>query len=221
MGINEVINRKLAANGLFVRGSLCCPPEDLGPGGSATLILIGFAGRGMWPIFQKTRKAEDDPLDNWTRRIVDPLAHELAALALYPFDGPPWYPFQRWAMKAESLFQSPIGPLLHPEYGLWHGYRAALAFREALPVAEPAKGRDLCAGCQASPCLAACPAGVFAGGAYDVAKCANHLKDWNNSCLSAGCLARRACPVGADYAYGSEQASFHTRAFLNAMDRFL
>jgi hypothetical protein len=36
--------------------------------------------------------------------------------------------------------------------------------------------------------------------------------------MSAGCRARRACPVGAEHAYGPEQANFLMRAFLRARD---
>ena len=34
--------------------------------------------------------------------------------------------------------------------------------------------------------------------------------------MSGGCRARRACPVGAEDAYGVEQANFIIRAFLKA-----
>ena len=57
---------------------------------------------------------------------------------------------------------------------------------------------------------------VFARG-YDVAACAGHLEDPAGAdCMGAGCRARRACPVGAEHAYGHEQANFTMRAFLRA-----
>jgi hypothetical protein len=34
--------------------------------------------------------------------------------------------------------------------------------------------------------------------------------------MTGGCLARRACPVGTDYAYDPRQAAFHMTAFLAA-----
>ncbi len=34
-------------------------------------------------------------------------------------------------MAAEGLKPSPLGLLMHPEYGLWHGYRGAILFGEA------------------------------------------------------------------------------------------
>jgi len=33
-------------------------------------------------------------------------------------------------------------------------------------------------------------------------------------CVGLGCRAGRACPVGAEHAYGSEQANFLMEAFL-------
>ena len=49
---------------------------------------------------------------------------------------------------------------------------------------------------------------------YDVPACAAHLAaSAGEDCLGNGCLARRACPVGQDYAQSAEQAAFHLEAF--------
>ena len=66
--------------------------------------------------------------DRRVAAAIDPLARSVGAMALYPFDGPPYRPFQRWAMRAEPVAPSPLGLFIHPEYGLWHAYRAALVF---------------------------------------------------------------------------------------------
>lgn len=208
--------RYLPEFGLRIRGTFNPGSGDGAPDGVQTLLLIGYLGGEMWPIFQRQGKDEPNPLDGWTRRVIDPLAKELGAVALYPFEGPPWLPFQRWAMRAEGLTQSPVGPLIHPEYGLWHGYRAALGLRERIAAVPPALPKELCADCQAKLCLAACPAGVFDGGRYDLPLCRAYLKTADNACLDGGCLARRACPVGSQNAYGPEQARFHMQAFLAA-----
>ncbi|MBF0166797.1 MAG: hypothetical protein HQL45_04125 [Alphaproteobacteria bacterium] len=181
-----------------------------------TVFLLGYLGRELWPAFQRGRAAEPHPLDSWTRRLIDPIARAVGAVALYPFTGPPWWPFQRWAQKAEGLSSSPMGLLIHPVYGPWHGYRAALGFMERLPTLEPPRPVDVCAACSSKPCLSACPAGVFAAGGYDVAACSAHLTSTGNACIQGGCLARRACPVGADHAYSQEQGGFHSRAFLDS-----
>jgi hypothetical protein len=36
--------------------------------------------------------------------------------------------------------------------------------------------------------------------------------------MGFGCRARRACPVGAEHAYGPEQANFIMAAFLRGQD---
>ena len=66
-------------------------------------------------------------------------------------------------------------------------------------------------------CLKACPVGAFSDAGYDVAACVAWLKgEPGADCMGFGCRARRACPVGADQAYGPEQARFLMRAFLRA-----
>lgn len=212
------IDRSLKDAGFCQRGGFNPGPGDGAPDGVRGLILVGTLGGGFWEIFKRQAWSEPNPLDGWTRRVVDPLAREVGAVALYPFDGPPWLPFQRWAMKAEGLCPSPIGPLIHPEYGPWHGYRAALGFKDPLDRPSMPTARDICAACPDKPCLKGCKAGVFEHGGYDVPRCLAYLKCGGNDCLSSGCQARRACPVGASHAYGAEQGGFHSRAFLRLMD---
>jgi len=186
----------------------------------ATIALVGLGGRRGWAAFSASLEAEDggaDPLDRWSRRVVDALAAELGARALYPFDGPPHWPFQRWARRAEPMHVSPLGLLIQPREGLWRGYRGALAFAERLAVSPPRAAASPCETCPARPCLSACPVGAFTAAGYDVAACASHLsRPAGRACMEGGCLARRACPVGAEHAHQPAQAAFHMRAFLAA-----
>jgi epoxyqueuosine reductase QueG len=149
--------------------------------------------------------------------VIGALAAALGARALYPFGGPPHWPFQRWAMRAEAVHVSPLGLLIHPDYGLWHSYRGALAFAEPIAVPALVARASPCEACSARPCLGACPVGAFTMQGYDVAACAAHLRDERGrACMDGGCLARRACPIGARYAHAPAQARFHMRAFLSA-----
>jgi hypothetical protein len=189
----------------------------------ATIALVGLAGRRGWAAFTASPEAEDggaDPLDRWSRRVVGGLAAGLGARALYPFDGPPHWPFQRWARRAAPMHVSPLGLLIHPDDGLWRGYRGALAFAERLAFPPPPATTSPCESCAARPCLSACPVGAFTGAGYDVAACAAHLRrPAGRPCMEGGCLARRACPVGAERAHERAQTAFHMRAFLAARDR--
>lgn len=186
-----------------------------------TIALVGVAGRRGWDPFAAASEAGDggaDPLDRFSRRVVGALAATLEAVALYPFGGPPYWPFQQWAQRAEPVHPSPVGLLIHPRYGLWHSYRGALGFFEAmeLPAFEPRPSS--CLACSGKPCLSACPVGAFSTAGYDVPACASHLREAAGAdCMERGCRARRACPVGREHTQEAPQASFAMRAFLSAL----
>ncbi|MBS27996.1 MAG: hypothetical protein CL566_03595 [Alphaproteobacteria bacterium] len=210
----------LAGHGLIARGGFHPGPEDGVPGDPGTLILVGNAGPAMWEAFTADRAAYADrpnPLDAWVSDKLSPVAAAAGAKPLFPFGGPPHLPFQRWAQKAEPVYPSPLRVLIHPEFGLWHAYRGALAFAEALDL-PPRDGRPSpCETCADKPCLSACPVGAFDGDVYGVPACVGHI--WTPAgadCMEQGCRARRACPVGPGYVYVPDQAGFHMRAFTAA-----
>ena len=214
----EIVKAASAA-GFLCRGGFHPAPEDGVPGaaadGTETLVLLGNAGPDMWRAFQAS-PARLGGLDRWTRAQVSALARPMPARTLFPFDQP-FPPFQRWAAKAENLRASPLGILIHPEYGLWHAYRAALLFALRIALPRPEARPRPCDTCRDKPCLSACPVAAFTEARYDVPKCTAHVAGANGTeCLERGCLARRACPVGRDYAYAPAQARFHTEAFLRA-----
>jgi len=217
----ETIDEAVRPAGLMNRGGFHHQPGDELPPGTATVILIGNAGSDMWQHFSTSAEAINpnltDPLDTWTRRVVDAIAKRFDATTVYPFDGPPYPPFQTWAMHAEAVIQSPVGPLIHPDYGLWHAYRAALCFSVALDLPSQPDTPAPCRSCEDKPCLTSCPADVFRNGGYDVAACTGHIAGEDRAgCMSAGCAARRACPVGAKYTHGPAQARFHMEKFLQS-----
>jgi hypothetical protein len=188
-----------------------------------TVILIGNVGSELWDRSSAEIEAlgDPDPLDRWTRDVIEPIAASVGGLALLPFTGPPYWPFQRWAERAEGVRQSPIGIQIHPEFGLWHAYRAAILLREAtaLPPREQAHPCDTCVD---RPCLTHCPVNAFSSAGYDVDRCVDHVAALQNepgSCSDVGCLARLACPVGAAWRYHPEHARFHMRAFVKARMR--
>ena len=174
----------------------------------------------MWQAFAAHVDAAPDPLNRWTREIVEPIAEKSEARAVYPFASA--VPFQRWAQRSESVYCSPLGILIHPHYGLWHAYRAALLFKARLRLPPHERVAHPCESCAEKPCLTACPVGAFNGRSYDVAACAAHLgsrdaEDRPAACLTLGCLARNACPVGREFRYPEAQVEFHMAAFAGSV----
>ncbi len=215
--IPEQIGERLRADGFLVRGGFYPDAAHGAPDGVATILIIGNAGPDMWRAFSKARRDEPSPLDNWTKRVIDPVAEAFGARAVYPSDGPPFVPFQRWAVATGDVFPSPIKPLIHPEYGLWHAYRGALLFAEKLPLPAVAVAENPCETCADRPCLTACPVGALAPQETDIPACAAHVRsDAGTDCRTLSCRARRACPVGVEYVYEPDQAAHHMAAFLGS-----
>ena len=190
---------------------------DPGPGTPArSVLLVGNAGPAMWQRFSAERDPAEDTLDAWSHDVLSGLAGELDARPSFPFDRPA-LPFQRWAARAGAVHSSPLGMSIHPEYGLWHAYRAAFAFAAEISSAAPDETASPCDSCAEKPCLATCPVGAFSGTSYDVPACAAHIiRPEGADCIDLGCRARRACPVGRDYIYTPDQAQFHMTAFVRA-----
>jgi hypothetical protein len=213
--------KAIAAQGLSYRGAFHKGANDAEIGADIrTLMLVGFTGRDNWPSFAASPEAADgkpNALDRWSRRVIGTIAATFGATALFPFDGPPWLPFQRWAQRAEPVHPSPTGMLIHPDWGLWHSWRGALAFREWFDLPPPDRRPSPCESCATKPCLTACPVNAFSSRGYDVAACVAHLDSTEGAdCRVHGCRARRACPVGSEHRYTPAQAHFHLQAFRNA-----
>ncbi len=216
------IEQAVRAEGLAPRGAFHPLPEDGVPGledgrPAATVVLAGNAGPGMWAAFSRAERAADHALDSWSRAVLGRLAGRFGGRALLPAGGPPYWPFQRWAIRAEPLHRSPIGILIHPDYGLWHGYRGALVLAERLDLPPEDQRPSPCESCADKPCLATCPVGAFSAEGYDTDACVAHIEGAAGAdCMGEGCRARRACPIGRDYVYAPEQAEFHMAAFVRA-----
>lgn len=220
----DEIERAVAKSGLAVRGYLRLDPEEQvdALAGRRQVVLIGLVGRTGWDSFTQSAEAHDgrsDPLDRWSERCLSALATQLGAMPLYPFGGPPYWPFQRWAQRAEPLSPSPLGLLIHPAHGLWHSYRGALAFAEAFELPPVEQAPSPCASCTDRPCLGACPVKAFGPDGFAVDTCADWLRgEQGQTCMTLGCQARLACPVGREFAHQPDQASFGMKAFLAARD---
>lgn len=226
------LDRRLHRFGLRCFGSFTIHGEDVAdmPGSAGEglsgkrALLIGNAGPQMWRHFSQSPEfvdAQPDPLNRWTQRVVNQACGGDVDLAqkrlLFPFGTDIW-PFQRWARRAMGISASPLGMLIHPEFGLWFALRAVLVSEadEAFGLAQQGSIKPVhpCSKCVEKPCLSSCPVQAYDGKTLRVDKCAGHLQGGSSpDCMKRGCVARNACPVGTDWQYPPEQLRFHMAAF--------
>ena len=223
----DPIDEALKPTGLLRLGSFQPKESDGVPGyqEKCSLVLVGNAGPEMWRVFSSSSLDQNDqnPLDNWSRQVLGDLSQVLAqrlgvsVQALFPFDGPPYMPFQGWALRSGTVHPSPIGPMIHEIYGLWHAYRGALLIAAEIKGDAPEQITSPCLPCAEKPCLTTCPVDAFSQVGYDLPACLDLLEEHpNGDCLSASCLARRACPVGRAFIYEPAHARFHMEKFLKS-----
>jgi ferredoxin len=215
----------LADDGLILRGGFAFAEGEAAPPGPSgvparSVLLVGQAGGTPWPHFRRWRERQpaglNNPLDTWASEVIGRLGREFGARAVSPSDRP-YLPFQQWAMRAEGLRPSPLGILMHPEFGLWHAYRGALLFDVDVPVEEGRAAIHLCDLCLEKPCLKSCPVGAHGAAGFDHAACLVHVRGAaGGRCRDGGCLDRLACPYGVAYRYGPDEQAFHMAAFAAA-----
>lgn len=185
------------------------------PTGTKTALLLGPAEPGFWDFFtagDEYQDGEADPLDRWSQSTVEQLASEVNAEALFPFGGPPWRPFIRWAQESGRAHISPVGLLVHDAAGLMISYRGGLALPWKLELPEPPPVP--CTTCETRPCLRACPVAALSPEGYDVPSCKSLLDTPEGlDCHSRGCAVRRSCPVSQSYGRSESQSGFHMRSF--------
>lgn len=203
-----------AQHGLAIYGGFHGDTSDGLPEGCKTLLMLG-PRPDFWSYFKTTSEYTDgapDPIDRWSHRVINKLAADHTATPFLPFGGPPYSPFLSWALKTNRAWSSPVGMLVHDTTGLMVSYRGALAFRDQLDLpATPPKPCDPCA----KPCLTACPVNALsAERGYNTDACHAHLNTPEGAtCVSEGCLARRACPVSAGANRMAEQSAHHMSYF--------
>ncbi|MDN5787286.1 ferredoxin [Pseudorhodobacter sp.] len=209
------IEAKLTPHNLAVMGGFACDDDPALPSGTQTLLLLGPAEPGFWSRLigaPEWRDRQPDPIDRWSRRIICQIAYDFSAEALFPFGGPPWYPFHQWAIRSGQAWDSPVRLLVHAKMGLFASYRGALALQER--VSLPTPPASPCEACATKPCLTACPVSALTKEGYDLPKCDGFLDtSEGQDCMNNGCAVRRACPLSQAYARLPEQSAYHMRQF--------
>jgi hypothetical protein len=74
----------LAEHGLILRGGFHPGAEEPALAGVGTVVLVGNAGSAMWRAFRPHIDGTPNPLDRWTRHVIEPMARKLGARAIFP-----------------------------------------------------------------------------------------------------------------------------------------
>lgn len=190
-------------------------------------LMIASCGQDMWQVFRASAQFGDrlpEPLDRWTKKVLEDIALESGAGLVLPFDRP-YPPFQSWAKRASGICNSPLGVLIHPQYGLWFGLRGVLLVKVIVEnqqldklIQQTKYIESPCDRCIEKPCLSSCPVNAFGDSSLNVKVCYSHLDEVTISkaepdCLDDGCAARAACPVGVKHKYCAEQLRFHMKSY--------
>ncbi len=198
--------------------------------GARSIVVIGNGGGAFWNAFKNHADenpgwmARDNPLDDFTRAVVErDIAPVLARFAfahtiIYPFiSNAPTLNFMQ-AGKASGLSgPSILGVMVHPVYGPWIAFRAAILLNESIDAPGEAYRFDPCPACVPRTCISSCPAeAVSADKGWDIPKCLTHRVEMEADCAPR-CHARAGCVLGPEHRYPDDELAYHQMRALRAM----
>jgi epoxyqueuosine reductase len=195
-----------------------------------SIVAIGNGGGALWAALNRHAQAHpgwwrrENPLDDFTREVIEtevsPAARRAGtqATVVYPFmKGAPTLNFIELARAAGIGGPSIVGVAVHPMFGPWIAFRAALLVDEAIDEPGEAAGFDPCPTCTARTCVAACPAGAIAyPQGWDIQSCLIHRVEVETDCAPQ-CHARSRCVLGPEHRYADDELAYHQMRALRAM----
>jgi epoxyqueuosine reductase QueG len=203
--------------------------DNISPG-CRSIVVIGNGGADFWSTY-KAHAAKtpgwlqrDNPLDDFTcevieKQIVMPIQAEgVRCFTVYPFgSGGPTLNFMQLAMLAGLAAPSIIGVVVHPVFGPWIAFRAALLLDSEIDHPGDAIGFDPCPTCSSRSCISACPAAAvsFPSG-WNIPKCLAHRVEAHPDCADR-CHARVACVLAPDRRYPDDELAYHQARALRVM----
>lgn len=198
--------------------------------GYRSIVIVGNGGGAFWAAYQRHLSANpgwdrrEHPLDDFTRAVVEQeIAAALARAGVkhaivYPFMGNGrTLNFMEAAKRAGLSGPGIVGVVMHPVYGPWIAFRAAILVEELIDAPGEALGFDPCPSCVPRTCISACPAGAVGYPAgWDIPRCLTHRVEAETDC-AARCHARAACVIGPEHRYPDEELAYHQMRALRSM----
>lgn len=195
-----------------------------------SIIVLGNGGGALWAALKAHAARNpgwwqrENPLDDFTREIVErettapARAAGLRCTVTYPFmNDAPMLDFVALARVAGIAGPSILGVAVHPRFGPWIAFRAALMLEAPLDEPGEAAGFNPCPGCAARSCISACPASaVSLEKGWDVPRCLTHRVEREADCAGR-CHARAGCVLGPEHRYPDDELAYHQMRALRAM----
>ncbi|MEM7008570.1 MAG: hypothetical protein AAF462_05475 [Thermodesulfobacteriota bacterium] len=196
-----------------------------------SIILVGFAGKSFWAIFNDYleknpafKEKNTDLIDQYTvlqfkraRQILD--ENNMAFKEFYPFgENALSLNFLKLAELGGAGVKSLLGIFLNPRYGSWMSLRGALITDiEPKEYDSPLQGFNPCPTCD-KPCISACPIHVISESGWDWHSCMQYRI--SDSTCKSFCASRLACPYGEDERYTMEQIQYHQEFVLKSAKKY-
>jgi len=105
---------------------------------------------------------------------------------------------------------------VHPVYGPWIAFRAALLVDVGIDSPGDALGFDPCPRCTARTCIPACPAGALVSARMGHSEVPDHRVEVETDCAPR-CHARAGCVLGPEHRYPDDELSYHQMRALRSM----
>ena len=201
-----------------------------------TVVVIGNGGGEFWNHFREYTavrpgylQQHEHPLDDYTVEVIrarlTPLLDTARAQCrlIYPFQffSGLTVSFMHLAQAARLSVPSILGVQIHPRYGPWIAWRAAVLIDHDFPaLSAPAQDFEPCSTCVERPCIAACPTqAVSAAQNWDLLACTQHRLRVPTDCAER-CHARYTCVYGREHRYPEDELAYHQRFSLTSAQAY-
>jgi len=195
-------------------------------------VVIANGGGAFWQAFRKHAdthpgwREREHPLDDFTREVVERdlqpqvISRGARCVPVYPFSGAPTLNFMALGKAVALAGPSILGVVVHPVYGPWVAFRAALLIDRELDAPGDAAGFDPCPSCTVKSCIPACPVGAveFPKG-WDIPRCVAHRMSVEQPCAEH-CYARVSCVLGPEHRYPDDELAYHQMRALRSIRRY-
>ena len=195
-----------------------------------SIVVIANGGGALWLGLRRHAEhhpgwwERENPLDDFTRTIVEkeiePVIRQSRCryTMVFPFtSGATTLNFIELGKVAGLGGSSILGVVVHPKFGPWIAFRAAILVDELIDAPGEAASFDPCPSCTQRSCIAACPtAAVAFPSGWDIPRCLAYRIESEPDCTPR-CHARVACVLGPQYRYPEDELAYHQRRALAAM----